>query len=251
MYCLKCRTVAQEGEKRCVACGARFRPLPYRGFVYLVMVTALAGVLVVATVGLWSAAREEGRAEEAKDASPRPTRTTEAATTVPEPVTVATTVVAADPKPVLATSIEASQTAGNSKNSCGDATTYSPQQVQDGDKTTAWRVKGDGTGQSLSLTLAGPTHLSEVGLLPGYAKIDACSGSDRFKQLRRITKVAWVFDDGTTVEQSFEERPDIQTTKVDVTSSHVTVEILGVTNGPTIDATTISELTLMGVPAAG
>lgn len=249
MHCLKCRTVAQAGEKRCVACGARFRPLPYRGLVHVVLLSVLVGMLVVATVGLWSAAREQGRAEEARDATPRPPRTTVPPTTVAQ--VVATTVPAsvADPQPVLATALEASQTSGTSKNNCGDMTSYEVEKVQDGNKATAWRVKGDGTGQTVTLTLAGPTRLTEVGLLPGYAKLDECSGTDRFAQLRRVTAVTWSFDGGTTVDQLFQEQPELQTIPVDVTTRRVTIEIKGVTKNPTIDATPISEVRLLGVPA--
>jgi hypothetical protein len=250
MHCLKCRTVAQAGEKRCVACGARFRPLPYRGFVYLVLLSALVGVLAVATVGLWSAAREQGRAEEAKDAAPKPPRTTMPTTTVAEVVATTVPATVVDPLPVLATTVEASQTSGTSKNSCGDVTSYDAPLVQDGDKATAWRVKGDGTGQTLTLTLAGPTRLTEVGLLPGYAKFDECSGSDRFVQMRRVTAVTWTFDDGSTVDQLFQEQPEVQSVPVDVTTRRVVIEIKGVTKNPKIDATPISEVRLLGVPAA-
>jgi hypothetical protein len=251
LYCLRCRTVAIEGEKRCVACGARFRPLPYRGFVYLVLLGTLTAVLIVGVVGLWASAKDQGDAEKVRDATPRAPRTTLAATTTAPPQTAppATTAPAA-PQIIRSAVVEASGQSGRSTNNCGDVTSYEPEKVLDGDPTTGWRVKGDGTGQSLVFTFAGPTKLTSVGLLPGYAKTDPCSASDRFKQLRRITKVTWTFDQGPPVEQTFEEKPEIQSMPVDVTTTRVTLQIDGVTAKPVIDATPISEVQFVGVPAA-
>jgi|GEM_PF-3492445 hypothetical protein len=245
-YCLRCRTVAEEGETRCVACGARFNPLPFRGLVYAVLLVALVGALGVGVAGMFAAARDKGDEEAAQDARPPAPVTTAAPTTVPD---TTPTTVALEPVPVVAVAIEASAVGGTSQNSCGEPTTYEPQKAQDGDPTTTWRVRGDGTGQTLQLTLAGPTRLTSVGLLPGFAKVDPCSGTDRFPQLRRVTSVRWVFDGGVAVDQTFADEPQIQSIPVDVTTGLVTVEITGVTASPDIDATPISEIALLGVPA--
>ena len=48
--------------------------------------------------------------------------------------------------------------------------------------------------------------VSRVGLVNGYAK--QVAGVDWYPNNRRILAVTWGFDDGTTVEQTFAERPD-------------------------------------------
>ena len=93
---------------------------------------------------------------------------------------------------------------GNGVDSAGNLVSYSPGNVYDEDMTTAWRCDGDGSGQKLTVDLAGKTKIGEVGLVPGYAKTDVRSGIDRYAENDRITRVRWVFDDGTTVEQSFD-----------------------------------------------
>ena len=113
---------------------------------------------------------------------------------------------------------------------------YAPSNVYDQDLTTAWRCDGDGAGQKLTVDLADATKIGEVGLIPGYAKTDARSGVDRYAENNRITKVRWVFDDGTSVEQSFDASPTnraMQSMRIPVTkSSRVVVEILDVQSGP-------------------
>jgi hypothetical protein len=125
---------------------------------------------------------------------------------------------------------------------------YDAANVLDGNLSTAWRAPGDGTGVTLQLTLAAPAHITQVGLVPGYAKVDLCSGFDRFPQLRRVTSVTWRFDGGVTVKQTFKDRPELQNLPVDVVSATVVVEITGVTSDPQLDATAISEVRLVGVP---
>ena len=46
---------------------------------------------------------------------------------------------------------------------------------------------------SVTLTLPGSAHLIQVGLIPGYAKVDPTNGADRFRQERRIGEVRWRF----------------------------------------------------------
>lgn len=244
--CLRCRTLAQPGERRCVACGARFGRSWFGSIAYLVLLASLVTVLAVAVVGLWQAAQQEGEAEADRDAvAALATTTTAVASTVATSVEAET----AEPQPVLAAAIEASAQAGTSRNSCGDATTYEPTKVQDGDPATAWRVRGDGSGQALVFRLAGPVRITEVGLIPGYAKIDPCSDDDRFVQMRRVTLARWIFDGGVTVDQELADSRELQTIAVDAVTSVVTLEILGTTGPAPIDYTPISEVALTGVPA--
>jgi hypothetical protein len=143
----------------------------------------------------------------------------------------------------------ASSGTGPAQNGCGDTTTYDASNVLDGNKATAWRTAGDGTGQTLQFTLSGKTHLTQVGLIPGYDKIDDCSGADRFAQMRKVTAVKWTFADGTSVRQSFSRDRTLQMTPVDVVTTSVVLEIKGTTGPDGLDYTPISEVAFIGTPA--
>ena len=120
--------------------------------------------------------------------------------------------------------------------SAGNKVRYDPGNVYDEDMTTAWRCDGDGSGEKLTIELADPTKIGEVGLIPGYAKTDPRSGVDRYAENDRIRKVRWVFDDGTAVEQTFDtsaKNRSMQTMRIPVTKAdRVVVEILGAERGP-------------------
>src|SRR5262249_5057989 len=151
----------------CWACGRRLGPSITRPAMYTIVIAALAVTLVVGANRLWAAADERGQADEARKHAPA---TTVAATTVPAATAPATTAPGAtttppEPVPVKAASIAASAQTGPAQNGCAQVTTYDPANVQDGNPATAWRSLGDGTGQTLQLTLAGPTHLTQVGLI--------------------------------------------------------------------------------------
>jgi hypothetical protein len=143
----------------------------------------------------------------------------------------------------------ASATASDNVDGAGDQTTYDAANVLDDDPSTAWRVEGNGRGVTLTLTLPGPAHLTEVGLIPGYAKVDPVSGDDRFTQERRITEVRWRFDDQTSVTQDLVDEPEMQRTTVDVDTATVVIEIAaaGPPGDPDFDYTAISDVSLLGV----
>jgi hypothetical protein len=115
---------------------------------------------------------------------------------------------------------------------------------------TAWRVPGDGVNQSLMLEFATPVRVREIGLVPGYAKIDPFDQIDRFAQNRRIVRVRFEFSAGESVEARFADRAESQTTMVnDILTTYVRVVILettapGVKDGR--DFTPISEIVVMG-----
>lgn len=251
LHCPTCTAPAQPGWRWCGVCGARLNPTwwsmwGFRATAVVVVLAFLVGARVFFGT-LW-----EGDLVEA--APPTDTTTTAA----PPPTLAAvenagsTTVVAPPPPPsgpVRPISFSASATAGPSQNSCGDRTVYDVAYLLDENPETGWRTKGDGTGERISFTFNGPTRLSQVGLIPGYAKVDPCNGNDRFRQLRRILEVRWTFDGGATVEQTFVEDPSLQTIPVDVVTTAATIEILDVTSGPEIDHTPISEVSFLGGPA--
>ncbi len=135
----------------------------------------------------------------------------------------------------------------------GNLVAYEASQMGDGDSATTWRTAGDASGQSITITLAEPGVIDRVGLVNGYAK--KVAGVDWYPNNRRILSATWAFDDGSTVDQTFSERPAMQRLKVPpVQTSTVTLTITSVTPpgpGPLgRDYTAISEVTLIGRTAA-
>jgi len=82
---------------------------------------------------------------------------------------------------------------------------YAPSNVYDGDSKTAWRCDGTGVGHVLTFAFPAGTSLGEVGLINGYAKTDPSTGSDRYPEYRRITRVTWTFADRHSVTQSLQD----------------------------------------------
>ncbi|WP_134767533.1 zinc ribbon domain-containing protein [Nocardioides sp. 1609] len=149
-----------------------------------------------------------------------------------------------------AASATAPQTARPSRDVGGAVVRYGAGNLLDGRTDTAWRMPGDGTGTTLSISLAEATRLTKIGLVNGYAK--KVTGYDGYTANRRVTSVEWVFADGTVVPQSLVEGRGLQSIPVDVVSDTVELRILGVTRpgrGPSgRDYTAISEIGLVGVP---
>lgn len=135
----------------------------------------------------------------------------------------------------------------------GNLVAYDASQMGDGNPATTWRTAGDASGQSITIALAQAGVINRVGLVNGYAK--QVAGVDWYPNNRRILSATWSFDDGSSVEQTFAERPAMQLLKVPpVRTSTVTLTITSVTppgNGPLgRDYTAISEVTLVGRAAA-
>jgi hypothetical protein len=141
----------------------------------------------------------------------------------------------------------ASSTAPEGRDAAGNPVRYSASNVVDGNPQTAWRAPGDGRGVTLYLDMRGSVHLTEVGLLPGYAKVDPTNGINRFYENRRVVKVRWHFSDGTTIDQAFTDKARIQRIPVDVTTTSVKIEIIATRPGhPDFDYSPISEVSLLG-----
>ena len=131
----------------------------------------------------------------------------------------------------------------------GDLVAYEATQMHDADPSTTWRTAGDATGQALSVTLAEPAVVLRVGLVNGYTK--QVAGVDWYPRNRRILAVSWTFEDGTSVEQTFAERPGLQMIAVPpVQTSTVDLQITSVTppGSGTLgrDYTAISEVSIIG-----
>ncbi len=231
------------------------------------MGTVAAAVVLIVSLGvaverLWAVAHDQGRIEAARDAEPgTPKRdglvppaaavvATSGGASAAAPSSAPTPTTAPPyPQSVAVQGVIATATAPPAVTGCNKPVSYEPGLVADGDPTTAWRVPGDGVGHRIQLALQRPTRVLQVGLLPGYARVDPCTKVDRFPQMRRVTAVRWLFDGGSAVRQAFTDDPVTQSLAVDVVTTTVTVEILSTTDGPEIDFTPISEIRLGGVPA--
>lgn len=138
--------------------------------------------------------------------APAPTTTRAPAPTTtrpPAPSTTSAPVTVPPPEGAVAIQqVSASVTRRPSTDGCGQATAYPASNVTDNIRSTAWMAPGDGTGATLTMKLAGGRqNVNYVGLVPGYDKVDECTGSDRFTEMRRISRVRWDFSDGVVVEQ--------------------------------------------------
>lgn len=131
------------------------------------------------------------------------------------------------------------------RDSAGRRVSYRAANVRDGKPRTAWRCAGDAVGEKIRIALPGGVAVGRVGLIPGYAKTDHRSSSDRYAENNRITRVRWILSDGVTVEQTLDGSPtnrSLQTMRVPRTKTgRVTLEVLEVTPGPR-GTTAISEI---------
>ena len=108
--------------------------------------------------------------------------------------------------------VTATQTAEGSTDSEGNVVTYEAANVVDGDPGTAWRMPFNDWDWDdyILITFDEPVTITELGLIPGYAKVDPASGADRFMQNHRICRATWQSSDGTYWSQNFEQKPDMQ-----------------------------------------
>lgn len=131
----------------------------------------------------------------------------------------------------------------------GNLVAYEASQMNDGNLSTAWRMAGDATGQTITLTLAEPGVVHRLGIVNGYSK--QVAGVDWYPNNRRILTATWTFEDGSSLEQSFAERPGLQMLKVPpVQTSTIGIQITSVTPPGSgnlgRDYTAISEVSVIG-----
>lgn len=133
----------------------------------------------------------------------------------------------------------------------GDAVTYEATNLIDRDPTTCWRMPGDGSGNQLSFVLGDDTEITRVGLVNGYAKT-AADGTDWYAADRRVLRVQWDFDDGTSLSQTLSETRALQTIPVpDARTGTVRLSLVEVSapgTRPRRDFTAISGVSLLGRP---
>jgi hypothetical protein len=145
--------------------------------------------------------------------------------------------------------LRASDTAKPALDASGERVSYGVANLVDDDPTTAWRVAGDGVGTTIRAEWDEPVALTSIGVVPGYAKVDAADHADRFHQERRVVAVRCSFDHDPPVTVTFADLAELQTFTVDVRTRRVTIEITRTTATPERDFTAISELAFVGHPA--
>ncbi|WP_457205465.1 NADase-type glycan-binding domain-containing protein [Nocardioides sp. P5_C9_2] len=152
--------------------------------------------------------------------------------------------------------IDAPEAAPTTTDLDGSTVGFPAEQMVDGLPETSWRTAGDATGTTITFTLRRPTTLTSLGLVNGYARrvSNGSSQVDWYPLNRRITRVLWVFDDGSTVGQDLSEVRRLQRLRIDpVTTRTVQLRIAAVTPpgaGPLgRDYTAVSEVLLSGTRA--
>ncbi|MEI2705417.1 MAG: hypothetical protein V9E89_09205 [Ilumatobacteraceae bacterium] len=134
----------------------------------------------------------------------------------------------------------------------GGSISYFAEQLVDGTDLGWGASSSDGVGQYVDVSFDRPVHLSTVGITPGYLRqarrpSNDCEPASSFGVNRFVNAVEWTFDDGTSVVQRFEQRPEMQLTPVDATTTNVRMTILSTTRPPGADDdTVISEASFTG-----
>jgi len=222
------------------------------------LVLMLVVLLLAGIVGAWLVLRGDGD-EQVAGGDPSSTPTTGPTT---EPATGPTDAGRASPvtpdgRPRDLTKdveVDAPRPAPAGQDFAGRRVSYPAGNLFDGQAQTAYRVTGDASGKVLTFTLPEARAVAMVGLVNGYAKTDRdrASGNeiDWYPRQHRITKVAWVFDDGTRIVQSLRMTRRMQKLSVSVETRTVEMHVLE-TRAPgdiprARNATSISEVTLQG-----
>lgn len=148
-----------------------------------------------------------------------------------------------------ATTFDVPGTAPPTQDFDGSLVAYEAGQMGDGDPSTAWRIGGDATGQTITMTLPETAVIHRLGIVNGYAK--NVEGVAWYPNNRRILTVTWQFADGSAIEQSFAERPGLQTMKVPpvaTTTLSLTIDAVTPPGSGDLgrDYTAISEVSIIG-----
>jgi hypothetical protein len=128
----------------------------------------------------------------------------------------------------------------------GAKVSYEAANLTDGVADTTWRCDGNAVGEKITLKLDRRQPIGEVGLIPGYAKTDPTSKTDRYVENNRVTRVRWTIGD-TVVVQQLKDAPQDRSVRLlrvpRTTADSVGLEILEVAKGAR-DTTAISEVEL-------
>jgi len=231
-------------------------PQPHRSRrrVSPVVAVLLAMVLAVALFGVWlltSDSPDDGGDVTANTGETRGTSTS--ASTPPSQTPDDDVTPPANPTDLASTADpKAPVTAPPNEDLLGNMVSFRALNMTDGIPSTAWRMPGSGAGQVLTFRLPSEAVITKVGLINGYAKIgrDPKGHKTNWYPLnRQITKVTWLFDDGTSVTQNLASTSKMQS--IDIAPVRTTViwlRLEAVTETPPKgrNYTPISDVTLVG-----
>lgn len=273
-FCTNCgAAVAETGEDRAAAApptppppsrSERGRARPARAPVVAAWLLGLALLGGVGAVGAWLLFSGSERSSSVADASsdrevtagPERTEPAEAAGTAGPDRSPSAPPRSRWSKPrdlAGRTDVTAPAPAAASRDTDGNVVRYVAQHLVDSEPTTAWRMRGDGTGATITFRFDRPVLLREVGLINGYAKTGSSrrGAIDWYPSNRRVSSVRWAFGGGRVVDQRLVSTRRMQTTRVGrVRTREVTLRMLQVTppgTGSTArDYTALSGVRLVG-----
>jgi len=237
---------------------ARMEPVPpprrhassNRSWMLPIVLLVLA-MLAAGTAGVWLATRDSGNAS-GQDPEPTPTSGTGSETPqeTPDPPTPGP-----DGQADLASAaeVDAPPPLPPGLDLANKRVSYPASNMLDDNPESAYRVAGDATGSVITFRLPERSTITEVGLVNGYAKTDTRGGRtiDWYDRNRRILRVEWIFDDGTSVVQDLEATRELQLIEVDPEETEtIELRILEVSETPrgalAKNVTAISDVLLLG-----
>jgi len=137
-----------------------------------------------------------------------------------------------------------------SNDSAGNPVFYYPQYAIDGEHSTCWRVSGNGIGEWLQLDFGRMVLIDQIGIIPGYDKVDPYDGTDRFSQNYVVRSVRIEFSDGTQLTYNLSYSRNMQFIAVGSRfSSYLLIIILDSyppTSSDSRNFTAISEVSVTG-----
>lgn len=148
--------------------------------------------------------------------------------------------------PLTPTFIVASKAGPDSQDGAGEPVSFAAKNLMDGVNSTAWRVNGNGLGVTITLTFGHKVHVTSVGLIPGYDKIDPVTHENRFVQNRRVTSARWSTAQGSLANQTFIDKQTMQVMKFEANATTLRITITGSTASRGRDYTAISEVQVKG-----
>jgi serine/threonine-protein kinase len=174
----------------------------------------------------------------------------------PQPVPEQPQATAAPPEAIslVPSGARASATSAPNIDSQGNPVSYDAANAIDGRRDTAWRVDGDGSGQSLQIEFASDVSIAKIGVIAGYDKVDPFDNTDRFAQNRVVQRVRLEFSDGTSQEATFAQQREMQFVQLPQPVRTRWVRLVIVNTYPplqaedTRDFTPVSEVVVQGAP---
>lgn len=200
-----------------------------RSWVLPIVLLVLA-MLAAASAGIWLATRDSGNGD---DVSGEPTASAPASTTPSEQTDKPTPSPRSDGQTDLAplAEVEGPAPVPPGLDLANNRVTYPATNMLDDNPESAYRIPGNATNSVITFRLPEKSTITEVGLVNGYAKVDTRGGStiDWYDRNRRILRVEWRFDDGTSVVQDLQSTREMQLLEVDpVKTETIELTILAV-----------------------